>query len=334
MDAPFDSRQVEVLGSTDTDPRYGHYPGERPLEVMMEKGLVVLDKPRGPTSHQVVSWVKGILGIERAGHHGTLDPNTTGVLPIALGGAVRMLDLTLDEGKEYIALMHLHREVDKEHLRSIIGEFTGKIYQMVPVRSAVKRGLRERTIEQMKILDNREGDVLLRISCESGTYIRTLIHDIGEVLGVGANMVELRRSRSGWLREDSSVTLQRLRDAWEFFKETGSEEELGCVIQPSELLVDHLPKAYLKDSAVDAVCHGAPVGRPGLGALDTRVRKGSQTAVMTLKGEIVALGTSMMDYGEAVGRSKGMCIKVDRVVMDPGTYPRAWKTRTVLDRSL
>ncbi|MFW3146882.1 MAG: RNA-guided pseudouridylation complex pseudouridine synthase subunit Cbf5 [Thermoplasmatota archaeon] len=328
MDALFEGEHVEILDSTDTDHRYGHYPSKRPLELLMNQGLIVLDKPRGPTSHQVVSWVKGILGIERAGHHGTLDPNTTGVLPIALGGAVRMLDLTLEEGKEYIALMHLHREVNGDHLRTILGEFTGRIYQMVPVRSAVKRGLRERSIEQMKVLDNREGEVLLRISCESGTYIRTLIHDMGEVLGVGANMVELRRSRSGRLREDSSVTLQGLRDAWELFKDSGSEEELRRVIHPSELLVDHLPKAYLKDSAVDAVCHGAPVGRPGLGAMDTRIRKGSHTAVMTLKGEIVALGTSLMDYGEAAGRSKGMCIKVDRVIMDPGTYPRAWKTRS------
>ncbi|MFO8050910.1 MAG: RNA-guided pseudouridylation complex pseudouridine synthase subunit Cbf5 [Thermoplasmatota archaeon] len=328
MKGPEEDDKLELLGSIDTNPSYGHYPDARPLELLLDTGMIVLDKPNGPTSHQVVSWIKNILEIEKAGHHGTLDPNTTGVLPVALGKAVRMLDLTLEEGKEYAALMHLHRKVPKENLQAVLSDFTGRIYQMVPVRSAVKRRLRERTIEYMKVLDRKENDVLLLIGCESGTYIRTLIHDMGEVLGVGANMIELRRTRSGSLEHNECVTLQQVKDAWVHYQETGSEDLLRKVIIPSENLLRRIPKIYVKDSTVDAVCHGAPLGKPGISAVDRTICKGCTVAVLSLKGEAVAVGKAMMDFKEMISGGRGMSVKVDRVIMEPGTYPRAWKKRS------
>lgn len=319
--------RMEVIGPTDSDPAYGHFPDKRPLDLLMDTGLVILDKPSGPTSHQVVSWIKGILEIEKAGHHGTLDPNTTGVLPVALGNAVRMLDLTLEEGKEYAALMHLHREVKNDQLNTILSDFTGRIYQMVPVRSAVKRGLRERTIKYMKVMDQDKDDVLLLIGCESGTYIRTLIHDMGEVLGVGANMTELRRTRSGSLKYEETVTLHQLKDAFVELKETGSEVALRKAIVPAETMLREFPRVLIKDSSVDAICHGASLGKPGIVGVDRRIREGKMVVISTLKGELVAVGRSLMSFKEIITGGKGISIKVERVIMEPGTYPKAWKTR-------
>lgn len=327
MEAPLEREGMNVLEEIKEDPRYGVSPWDRSIEDLLKKGMVVIDKPRGPTSHQVVSWIKGILGIEKAGHHGTLDPNTTGVLPVALGDSAKLLDTTLSGGKEYITIMHLHSPVSKESLHGVLSDFTGEIYQMVPVRSAVKRGLRTRTMEYIKLLETEGNDHLILIGCESGTYIRTLLHDMGEVLGVGANMTELRRTRSGKIREDRSVTLQELRDAWELCKE-GDETLFRKVVRPAEELVSHLRSIVIKDSAVDAVCHGAPVGLPGLAGVENGIKQGDTISILTQKGELVALGTADMDTVKMMRSGKGQAASPSRVLMETGTYPRAWKTRS------
>ena len=320
-----DDEDLEVLRSSTTDPKYGGDPSSRSVEELLEKGCIVLDKPRGPTSHQVVHWVKNILGIDRAGHMGTLDPNTTGVLPIALGSAVRVLEATLSEGKEYIAIMRVHREVDEKTLARIAGEFTGEIYQMVPVRSAVKRGLRTRRIHYLKIIEKNNRDILMVVGCQSGTYIRTLIHDMGEVLGVGANMAELRRTRSGHMKEDRCVTLHDLRDAWVIYKDEGDDVPLREVIRPYELLLEHMPRIIVKDTAVDAICHGAPLASPGVVAVDRNVRKGGIVSILSIKGEIIALAKMSANLKEVLRSNRGEVARPDRVLMAPGTYPSMWK---------
>jgi H/ACA ribonucleoprotein complex subunit 4 len=327
MVLPLESEGMNLLEETREDPRYGVRPSERTIDELLRKGLVILDKPHGPTSHQAVSWIKRILAIDKAGHHGTLDPNTTGVLPVALGDAVKLLDTTLHGGKEYLTLFHLHSPVNRKTLESVLSDFTDEIYQMVPVRSAVKRGLRTRRIEYIKILDTEGNDSLLLIGCESGTYIRTLLHDIGEVVGSGGNMAELRRTRSGRIREDRCVTLQELRDAWELHKE-GNDELLRKVIRPAEDLVDHLKRIVLKDSAVDAVCHGAPVGVPGVAGIENKISTGDTISILTQKGELVALAKADMDTVKVMKSRKGQAASPARVIMDPGTYPRSWKSRS------
>ncbi len=326
MASVLDEKSVVVIEDSTSDPRYGSSPLGRDIQTLVSTGAVILDKPRGPTSHQVVAWVKDILELEKAGHHGTLDPNTTGVLPIALGNSVRMLDLTLSEGKEYITIMHLHREASPDHIEMVLKDFTGDIYQMVPMRAAVKRGLRQRRIEYIKLLERDGNDLLLLIGCESGTYIRTLLHDMGEVLGVGANMSELRRTRSGKVTEDKAVTLQEVKDAWTFYRESGDEALLRRVIRPAEELLTHLPRVILKDSTVDAICHGAQLGMPGVCGLDPEVRKDGEVLMVTIKGEAVAFGKALM-YGSDMQKvRKGICVTTERVLMEPGTYPKAWKT--------
>jgi len=311
--------------------RWGKRPSDRTIGELLEAGVIALDKPSGPTSHQVTAWAKDALNVKKMGHGGTLDPNVSGVLPLCLGKAVRLTDLVLSSDKEYICLMRLHRDRDENRIRKVIGEFTGKIYQFPPVRSAVKRQLRIRTISEITIIEISKRDVLFRVSCDAGTYIRTLCTDIGEALGCGANMIELRRSRSGTMDESKASSMFDLKDAYIFWQQHGREEWLRSMILPMESLIEPLPKMIVKASAVDAVCHGADLNIRGIHMLDEDIRKNALVALMTARGELIALGTMMMSSPKIMQTSQGKAVKVTRVLMDAGKYPRMWKFSTDLE---
>ena len=323
-----DPDRMEEIRPSLTDPKYGKEPESRTPEELLNAGFVPLDKPRGPTSHQVASWVKGIMGIEKAGHMGTLDPNTTGVLPVALGSSVRALSMTLSEGKQYVAVMEAQGDLDADLLRKLTDEFTGEIYQLVPVRSAVKRGLRTRRIERLKVLEVKNREALLLMDCESGTYVRTLIHDMGEVLGMGAHMAELRRTRSGTVRIDECVTLQELTDAVRVYRDKGDRRLFNKAVKPVENMLSHLGRIIIKDSAVDAVCHGAPLGHPGVVSVSKGLKEDETALISTIKGEAVAIGKTLSKTADFVKRRSGVAAQVERVLMEKGTYPRAWKKRS------
>ncbi|RLF91520.1 RNA-guided pseudouridylation complex pseudouridine synthase subunit Cbf5, partial [Thermococci archaeon] len=177
----------------ETNPKWGFPPDKRPIELHMQFGVINLDKPPGPTSHEVVAWIKKLFNLEKAGHGGTLDPKVSGVLPVALEKATRVVQALLPAGKEYVALMHLHGDVPEDKIIRVMKEFEGEIIQRPPLRSAVKRRLRTRKVYYIEILEIEGRDVLFRVGVEAGTYIRSLIHHIGLALGVGAHMAELRR---------------------------------------------------------------------------------------------------------------------------------------------
>ena len=122
-----------------TNPSYGCYPEKRPILEYIEKGVVNIDKPKGPTSHEVAAWVKAILGVNTAGHAGSLDPKVTGLLPTLLGKATKAVPALRLSGKEYVCLLKLHKEMPPKLVRKVCEEFTGPIYQMPPIKSAVKR---------------------------------------------------------------------------------------------------------------------------------------------------------------------------------------------------
>ncbi|MBM3309400.1 MAG: RNA-guided pseudouridylation complex pseudouridine synthase subunit Cbf5, partial [Candidatus Altiarchaeales archaeon] len=302
-------------------------PEERPIGEYIKNGLVILDKPRGPTSHQTASWVKEILGVQKAGHSGTLDPAVSGVLPIAVEDASKILDFLLGEDKEYITVMRLHADVKKEKLEKTLKQFQGKIYQKPPLKSAVKRQLRTRTIHKIEILEINERDILLKIKCEAGTYIRKLLHDIGLVLGVGAHMQELRRTKAGPFNENQVVTLHDLKDAWQTLKEEKDDTQLRKTILPIEQAVQNHRKIWVKDTAVDAICHGANLHMPGIARLHANIKKGQETALMTLKNELIAIATSNHNSQELLKKEHGVAAELQRVIMKPGTYPKQWKTK-------
>jgi len=321
-------RDTLVKSEDTTDERFGKIPHERSIEDYIRKGAVNLDKPGGPTSHEVTSWVKKILNLDKAGHSGTLDPNVTGLLPIMLGDATKAVDALLTAGKEYVCLMKLHSEVPEKRIKSVFSEFTGEIYQKPSIKSAVKRETRVRTIYYLELLEFESNNVLFKVGCEAGTYIRKLCHDMGLALGTGAHMQELRRTKTGPFREDETMaTLHDIRDAYIEWKESGNEMPLKKVIQPMEFALSHLPKIVIRDNAVDALCHGAALAAPGVLTVESGIEKGDIVAVFTLKGEAVSFGKAQMKSMEILKAATGIVAATDRVLMEPGTYPKGWKAK-------
>ena len=320
-----------VKDSNALQDKWGKRPSDRSVGELLKGGVLILDKPSGPTSHQATAWVRDALKAESVGHGGTLDPYVSGVLPITLGKATRLTDIVLSSDKEYICLMRLHGDRSEDRIRKVVSEFIGKIYQLPPVRSSIKRQLRIRTIEDIEILDIRGRDVLFRMECDAGTYARTLCVDIGDVLGCGANMVELRRTRSGKMTESRAVTLHDIKDAYIFWQQNGREDWLRSMIQPMEVLVEPLPKIVVKATAVDAICHGADLNISGIHMLDEDIRKNALVAMMTARGELVAIGRMAMSSSKIMATSQGKAVDTERVFMEPGHYPRMWRYSTDLD---
>lgn len=320
---PFERRRAKILikRQAETDPRYGCNPEKRPADVLVQYGIINLNKPAGPTSHQVSEYVQRILHIGKAGHSGTLDPGVTGVLPVALGRATRIVQALLVAGKEYVGIMHLHKDIATKELEAAITKFTGKITQLPPLRAAVKRQLRQRQIYYFDVLEVQGRDVLFRVGCEAGTYIRKLCHDLGIALKAGAHMAALHRTKAGPFTDEDYVTLQDLEDAYWYWKNENNDKLLKQCIKPVEAGVAHLPKVYVQDSAVDAICHGATLKVPGIVKLDADVAKGEHAAIMTLKNELVALGPAQHDAADLLRLERGEAVKTHKVFMLPGTYP-------------
>ena len=288
-----------------------------------ESGIVVVDKPRGPSSHQVTAWVGDILG-RRVGHAGTLDPQVSGVLVVMFGGAVRLAPVLLAHNKEYVCLMRLHADASRERVEQAAAEFVGRIYQRPPRKSAVKRNLRIRKIQEIEILDMDGRLVLFRGRCDAGTYIRTLCIHLGYAIGTCAHMEELRRIRSGSFDETAAVTLHELADAAAIARE-GESEPLRRMILPAAAAVADLAKVVIRDTAVDAVCHGAVLAGVGVVGKEGGFAKGETVAIVTGRGELVGLGKGLVNSSALKPGEPGFVVAPTSVLMQPGTYPRGWK---------
>jgi len=284
-----------------------------------------------PTSHEVVAWTKRILKIPKIGHSGTLDPQVSGVLPLGLGEATKALGVLLLGPKEYQAVGRLHSLTSKERLDDILKQFQGEIFQKPPQRSSVLRRTRIRKIYEMELLEQKERLLLLRVLCEAGTYIRKLFYDIGEVLGPGATMIELRRSRVHQFDETQKlVTLHQLSDAFSHWEEKKDDSKLLKFIQPIEHALSEVKSVVIRDSAVDALCHGAQLAIPGILEISPTLKKGELVAIYTQKGEIVALAEAVMSNYEIKDSVKGHAFQTKRIIMAPNTYPKSWRTKPTI----
>jgi len=248
----------------------------------------------------------------------------TGVLPVALEEATKTIQAFLLTGKEYACVMTLHGDVDEKEIRNILEEFVGEIYQKPPVRAAVKRETRKRRIYSISDFEVDGRQVLFRVSCQAGTYIRKLVFDVGEVLKVGAHMRELRRVRAGAFTEEESCTLY---DVLRASQADPAEKEalLRKIVRPMEDAFEYVPRIVIRDSAVSAICHGAELAVPGVVSLSDNIRPGSSVAVFTLKGELVALSRASMSSGQVLDEEHGIVAKTVRVVMPAETYPKMWR---------
>jgi H/ACA ribonucleoprotein complex subunit 4 len=307
-------KQLENLIEIDqdiTDDAYGTYYDKRTIEQLLNYGIILLDKPPGPTSHETVAWVKRLLKLPKIGHSGTLDPQVSGVLPLGLGEATKALGVLLYGPKEYHALGRVHSLPSKEKLDEVIELFTGEIFQKPPQRSAVVRQTRTRTIYEFEVIEQKERLLLTRILCEAGTYIRKLYYDIGEILGSGATMIELRRTRVDQFYEtDGLVTLHELADAFALWEEKKDDKSV-----------------IIRDSAVDAMCHGAQLAIPGILKISPNLKKGDIVGIYTQKGEAVALAESTMSGDDICDAVKGYAFETKRLIMAPNTYPKKWRTK-------
>lgn len=315
-------RELLVRKKTTSNEQFGRDPNTVPTEELLTRCIVIIDKPAGPTSHQVSDYLKKILHVDKAGHSGTLDPAVTGVLPIAVGSATRVVQALLTSGKEYICHMHLHAEKPEAEVREVMEGFLGKIKQMPPVKSAVKRQWRYRKIYYLEILEITSKDVLFIVGCQAGTYIRKLCHDIGEKLTCGAHMAGLRRSKAGPYNESQLVTLQDVADALHYWKENGDEEGIRKILLPIETAITHLPKVWVLDSAVEALCQGVSLKTSGIARIESDIQVDEDVAVLTLREELVLIGKAKMISKEMQTSERGLAIKTEQVFMAPGTYPK------------
>jgi predicted RNA-binding protein (TIGR00451 family) len=204
---------------------------------------------------------------------------------------------------------------------------TGALFQRPPLISAVKRQLRIRTIHESKLyeFDNERQLGVFWVSCEAGTYIRTLCVHLGLLLGVGAHMQELRRVRSGAMDETKDlVTLHDVLDAQWIHDNNRDESYLRHVISPLESLLTSYKRVVVKDSSVNAICYGAKLMLPGLLRFEKGIEIHEEIVLMTTKGEAIALAYAQMSAVEMTSCDHGVVAKIKRVIMERDLYPRRW----------
>jgi H/ACA ribonucleoprotein complex subunit 4 len=294
--------------------KFGCYPGARPLQEYIRNGIIILDKPSGPTSNQVDNWVKQILNIKKCSHAGTLDPRASGVLVIAIENATKLMPILLSSKKEYVGIIHVHEDVEKNKIQKVFKDFIGKVKQLPPLKSAVARREREREIYYLKILEIDGRDILFKVGCEAGFYVRRLAVDVGKKLGMKSHLQELRRTKSGNFSEESAITLQELNDAVE-------ENRLNEAVHPMELAAESVGKIVVSDNSISNITNGSPLYVGGVNRLEDNIKKGEWVALFSLKGELIAIGKAFMSSDNIYKKNKGMAVKVDRVLMKKGTYP-------------
>ena len=221
----------------------------------------------------------------------------------------------------------MHSHISEDRLQSLIAKFTGDIFQRPPQRSSVKRATRIRTIYEFQKLEQYDRLVLLRILCQAGTYIRKLIYDVGEVLGPGATMIELRRTILSNLtqRKYEFTKLHDLADGFQIYKEKNDDKKLRRLIRPIELCLEGLRGVVVRDTAVDALCHGAQLAVPGIVAVARDLAPNQLVGIYTMKGEVIGLAESLMSIDDIQENEKGLAFRLKRIILKPNTYPRAWR---------
>jgi H/ACA ribonucleoprotein complex subunit 4 len=287
--------------------------------------FLLLDKPRGPSSHQATAWARDLLGVEVAGHAGTLDPNVSGLLWVGVGPALKLLPLVLEFPKRYVASVVLHGEVSDRDRTRVLAEFTGPIYQTPPVRSAVRRERRVRTVHRLTLVEAAAPRLLLDVVADSGTYVRTLAVDLGEALGVGAHMEELRRVGNGPFEERSAVPLTALADAVAA-RAAGDPKPLLALLHPIEEVWGEFPKVVVREGAASALAHGAGLASGGILSVPKPFSRGAHVALVNRTGTLIATGVARLDSREFASVRHGWVVGETRVFVDPARFPPLWGT--------
>ena len=286
--------------------------------------FLLVDKPVGPSSHQVTAWVRALRGLGRAGHAGTRAPGVSGLLWVGLGRALRLVPLVLEFPKRYVGVIVLHGPASDADVARVLQEFTGPVYQTPPVRSAVRRARRVRTIHRLELLERRGPALLVQTTTDSGTYVRTIAVDVGEALGTGAHLAELRRTGTGPFGEDRAVTMTSLADAVADAR-GGGIDRLTAMLHGAEEVWKEFPVLALRASAAAAVAHGADLAAGGIAGLSRAFSAGSSVALVAPDGRLVAVGRALVDSRELPRRRSGWVVDAGPVLLDPEEFPLAWR---------
>jgi len=291
------------------------------LTELLRCSFVIIDKPRGPSSHEVAAWARKILGVEKSGHSGTLDPNVSGVLLVGLGKATKLLPFLATKDKKYVCLMQTKKPQTDEQYRAMFAKFTGTITQTPPKESAVAKRPRKRKVYYIKPIQMRPTQALFEVHCEAGTYIRVLVSDFSRLCG-GAEMLELRRIAVGNVYEGSAHNLQQVSDAIWAARRGEESALMRYLIPPQEAL--RLRKVVLHDSAVEAVCAGAPLYVPGISSFDEKILREDFVSLLTEKGEFIGVGVAQLTSKEMGAHKSGVAVTPETIVMERGKYQRNW----------
>jgi len=280
---------------------------------LIPHSVINVDKPAGLTSNDVVVEIKKIFGLKRCGHTGTLDPNVTGVLVVALENATKAMPVLMGLDKEYEGVMYLHKDVELKKLKEIISKnFIGEITQTPPIKSHVARKSRKRKIYSFVILEKNEKNIKFETKVESGTYIRKLCSDIGEKVGIKAQMKELRRTKVGHFAIEKSHSLDKIKKAYEYWKK-GNEIPLKNILILVEKAIPHVKKVYVKYDSISYIRNGAPVKTLDIVKLDSNIKRDETVAVFSSSDELIAIGISKVDGKEMLGKRNKSIIRIDRV---------------------
>lgn len=280
---------------------------------MLENGIIILDKPPGHTSHEISAFIKKITGARRTGHAGTLDPDVSGVLPVALGKATKLLRYIAGKDKTYVGIIKFRNVQIRQRIEELFERFTGEIIQTPPKISAVRKRPRKRMVHHLKLLEVSATNprlALFEARVGAGTYIRALCDDIGKLCG-GARMEELRRIAVGRIRESQAATMQELVDAMWVWKNKQDDSLLGKIVHPPEQFID-LPKAFIRESALESIRSGAQIMVPAVENFDPSVTRLDKVAMYCGK-KFVGIGIAQIDASELEEKRKGLAIRLERV---------------------
>lgn len=277
---------------------------------MLSGSVVIIDKPPGLASHEVTTTVKKIAGVARAGHAGTLDPEVSGVLPIALGSATKFLRYMAGKDKTYVGIIKFRHIQERGRIEELFREFTGEITQTPPKMSAVRKRPRKRTVHRLELLETGGRLALFEANVDAGTYIRTLCEDIGKRCG-GARMEELRRTAVGSITEREAFTMEQLTDAVWFMRERDEPAMLrGMLRKPEELM--GFPRAFIKESSLGTVLSGAQIMAPGVESMEF-AEKGQRVRIFC-GDRFLGVGVAQMSDAEVAAKGHGLAIRLERLI--------------------
>lgn len=280
---------------------------KRTIRELLHVSVINLDKPSGPTCRVIDEEVKNLFNLKKVGHAGTLDNGASGVLLVALDEATKAMPVLMGLDKEYEGTMYLHKDVDLNKLKEVISEdFIGKITQIPPVKSRVARKPRKRMVYSFDILGRGGKDVKFRTKVEAGTYIRKLIHDIGEKLGMGAHMKKLRRTKVGHFCIENSHTLEEVKNGWKSGK-------LEKILIPIENAISHVKRVYVKDSAILRIRNGSPIFSSGLIRVQDNIKAKETVGIFSSDDRLIALGIAKYNTKTIKIRRGESVVKTDRV---------------------